>query len=321
MESIYNLLKNGAFQEALPLIEEALMATPEDHALLVYRGIALNRCGRAQEAFDSYTKALAINPNDADAWFNRGACVRGINAKDMHAEGLRSYEMAVKADRGCVDAWMNLGNVTSRIGMTAAERADAAHFYAESEKAYRTALETEPQNGDLLYNMGVLRVKEQRLDEALAYMDRAIAANADAANCRYGRGYVLLLKKDYAGAITAFRESLALDAQSFEAIWVYTNLGAALLESGNPQAAIDAWQAATKLRPPVPPWMLNKALADVYFNIALALRRRSDEAGSSAAYEQSLDCRRKGEMFYEPALAMLAPAARSEEHIVPYELN
>jgi Flp pilus assembly protein TadD len=35
------------------------------------RGIALSLAGRYQEALGAFTKAIEINPNDADAWMRK----------------------------------------------------------------------------------------------------------------------------------------------------------------------------------------------------------------------------------------------------------
>jgi tetratricopeptide (TPR) repeat protein len=48
--------------------------------------------GRYEEAIDSYDKALQIDPDDAEAWFNKGLTLKKMG---KHSEGMRSIETAI----------------------------------------------------------------------------------------------------------------------------------------------------------------------------------------------------------------------------------
>lgn len=52
----------GDCAAALPLLEEALAAEPEDADALALRGYCLRKSGQLDEAFASYREALAIRP-------------------------------------------------------------------------------------------------------------------------------------------------------------------------------------------------------------------------------------------------------------------
>lgn len=61
------LAKQGKFEEALPLLNDAVAAGPDQAAGWGYRGNVLASQGKLAEAAEDFRKALAINPNDAAA--------------------------------------------------------------------------------------------------------------------------------------------------------------------------------------------------------------------------------------------------------------
>jgi tetratricopeptide (TPR) repeat protein len=59
---------------------------------LVKEGDIRDSQGRYEEAIDSYDKVLQIDPDDADAWFNKGITLKKMG---KHSEGTRSIERAI----------------------------------------------------------------------------------------------------------------------------------------------------------------------------------------------------------------------------------
>ena len=50
--------------------------------------------GRSEEAIESYDKAVAINPDHADAWYFRGNTLAHMGRSD---EAIESYDKATRA--------------------------------------------------------------------------------------------------------------------------------------------------------------------------------------------------------------------------------
>jgi tetratricopeptide (TPR) repeat protein len=59
---------------------------------LVKEGDILDSQGRYEEAIDSYDKVLQIDPDDADAWFNKGITLKKMG---KHSEGTTCIETAI----------------------------------------------------------------------------------------------------------------------------------------------------------------------------------------------------------------------------------
>ena len=62
-----SLLKDGKFDDALALFEQALLLHQNDPDLWNNKGIALRSLGRYEEATECFDKSLKIDPRDKDA--------------------------------------------------------------------------------------------------------------------------------------------------------------------------------------------------------------------------------------------------------------
>ncbi len=78
--------------EALASFDKALAINPRDAGALYNRGIALQDLKRPAEALTSYDQALAIKPDDSDALYNRGVALRDLKRT---AEALASFDQAL----------------------------------------------------------------------------------------------------------------------------------------------------------------------------------------------------------------------------------
>jgi tetratricopeptide (TPR) repeat protein len=85
----------GQSQEALIALDKSLKIAPDDDWYLTWRGLALNKLERYQEALTSFEKALAINPapNYSWGWYGKGIALEELGRKK---EALASYEQAIK---------------------------------------------------------------------------------------------------------------------------------------------------------------------------------------------------------------------------------
>ena len=101
-----SLVVNKRHAEALPLLQQAIVGTPQDAELHANLGIVLTEQGRLEEAVSSFNKAIELAPGDADHFANLGAA-------QLH---LGHYEAAVECCRKAIvlkqnhhAAWNALG--------------------------------------------------------------------------------------------------------------------------------------------------------------------------------------------------------------------
>lgn len=102
----------------------------------------------------------------------------------------------------------------------------------DTVKAVNTAKEgitKYPSNQYLLANLINLYISSNKVDEALKYLDEAIAKNPKEVQYHIVKGNSLLKAKEYDKAISAFNSVIAIDANNFEA---YSGIGAVYMMKG-----------------------------------------------------------------------------------------
>lgn len=121
-----------------------------------------------------------------------------------------------------------------------------AGAFADAEKAYRLALQMEPQNADALALLGCVLSEQKKHDEALGKIDAALALDATTPLFHFHRGNALNKATRYAEAETAFAQAAML-APSWAEAWY--NRGNAAREAGQHDAAKSHYEKTLALNP------------------------------------------------------------------------
>jgi tetratricopeptide (TPR) repeat protein len=103
-------------------------------------------------------------------WLDEAAALE----EDDPEAAMRVYEKALAAQPGLLDAWINLGRLQHE-----------ARRFARAEETYRQAMRECGPDPVLLYNLGVLLHDLDRIDEAIAAYEAALAGNPELADCHY----------------------------------------------------------------------------------------------------------------------------------------
>ena len=72
------LKKLGRYEEALQAIDKALELNPDYSDAWYNKGVALRKLGRYEEALQAIDKALKLKPDDFDAWYNKCVALRKL---------------------------------------------------------------------------------------------------------------------------------------------------------------------------------------------------------------------------------------------------
>ncbi len=75
-----------------------------DQRRMVQQGPRAPTPGRAEEALAAYDRALALDPNDADTWNNKGIALKALK---RYEEAVVAYDRALALDPNYVGAWYN----------------------------------------------------------------------------------------------------------------------------------------------------------------------------------------------------------------------
>jgi predicted O-linked N-acetylglucosamine transferase (SPINDLY family) len=192
----------------------------------------LLRLEQAEPAIAAFMRALALKPDDADAYCNRGV------AEMM----LRRYEAAaLSAERALA---LQPRHFEALVGKGLAHL-ELRHFEV-AETAFNAALAIRPDMAELLAHRGRLNLLLGRRAEAEADFDAAVALEPSLELAWRGKAQVCLLMGSVAQAIVACNKVLALNPVSEVGL---TLLGACLGRLGDTAAAIQHFDRALQIRP------------------------------------------------------------------------
>jgi Flp pilus assembly protein TadD len=145
---------------------------------------------------------------------------------------------------------------------------------AEAEQIYRHVLAAAPRHAEALHALGALALQAGRADAADALLRQAIGVKP-AASFLLTRAHALLALRRPEEAAQLCRTVLRGQRNNPEAFQV---LGHALSDSGQPEAAIDAYQSAMALKPELP---------DIRNNLGTALRQANRLAEAERELQQA----------------------------------
>ena len=215
-----------------------------------------------QLAADLIAQAILINPNHADAYFNRGNALKELNQLDAAAA---SYEKAIRLKPNHASACNNRGIVLQKLNQ-----------FAAAVASYDKAVRIDPNYAEAFFNRGVALQELDQFDEALASYNRAAALKPDYAAAHYNGGAVLHKLKRFDEALASYNRAIALVPDYAEA---HANRGLTLQELKRLDEALASYDAAIAIRPDYAEACCNRG------NVLKDLNRFDD---AIASYDRSL---------------------------------
>ena len=111
-------LQNGKFDEALEFINKSIELKNDWEISYFYRGVTHQAMKNYDEAILDYTKALQINPNMADAYYNRAEIM--LSRKDIENIDVNKIipdlEKALELDDKFVNALFAMAAAYKKLG-------------------------------------------------------------------------------------------------------------------------------------------------------------------------------------------------------------
>ena len=300
-------------QRARATLVQALALAPDDPFGLFNLGLVEMRSGKRDAAVAQFERLIAVEggkPGTVPKEVHSSALTTLGSLyydKDFQEDARRYLEQAAALDPASARTWNQLGLVLRKSG-------DAAG----AERAFRKALEIEPQHPQAANNLALLFISAQRWGDAvtlltgvtarnggdaLAWLNlglaqrgagdrvaaatslqRVIALDGDnrqgmAARAASYLAVVRYEQQDNAGAVAAARQAIGFRQDDVEA-WIY--LGLAQRLQNDLAGARDSFQRALALDPARP---------EVYNNLGTVLIPLGDLAGAEAAFRQALTLR------------------------------
>ena len=150
----------GHAQEALPVLEQALVLCPTDTDILNNLGKTLANLNRPAQAQTAYARALALKPDFAEAHNNLGCVFQELGRPK---EAAQCYQRALALCPNYSTAWVNHAALLRQLGC-----------FEEAEAAWRQVLALVPDHPDALPDYGGLLQLRGDLPAALDVFRRAL---------------------------------------------------------------------------------------------------------------------------------------------------
>ena len=188
---------DGRRDEAIREYSAAIALEPEEAAAYNNRGIVYDDLGKYEEAIEDYSTAIRLDSAHAVAYNNRGIVYR---KQGEHVKAMADYNKAVELDPDYANAYNGRGIVYKELG----EREKAIEDYSK-------AIELTPDDASFYYNRGILYGDLGEYEKAIEDYSKAAALCPGAATYNnWGVAYKNL--KDYPKAIESYTKAIELDA-------------------------------------------------------------------------------------------------------------
>lgn len=187
--------KPAVARDGLLRVLKAYPDSPEVNFLL---GLALVRLSQGKAALAHFNRAIALQPNLAEAYVNRGILLKN---QQQLSQALRDFDRAIALRPTMAEAYSNRGNVQLLL-----DQRTAAH------ESFVTALRLDPHNSDAMVNLAALLAENGEYVAAQALLDKVLARFPDDVLARYDLSWLLLLQGDYARG-WQYYEARKLDPQ------------------------------------------------------------------------------------------------------------
>ena len=294
-------------------------AAPADPLAAAYlKAVELHRAGRLPEAYEAFTRVLAVNPKHPDANHGMGLLAHQTG---NHEAAARFIGRAIEALSTKANYHSNLGIVLLALGRP-----------AEAVESHRRALKRSPDAPEVLTNLGIALVELGRAEEAAQMHHRATVQRPTFAPGFANRGRALSALGRHKDAVISLEKALALHPDYLDAhVWLgdalarqdeleaaassyrtalrinahhaagHLGLAEVLARAGKTEAAADNYRAAIYVQPTAP----------AYAGLARQLAKLGKPADASEAYRMALRLA-PDDPAIAAELAALVPVAAGE---------
>ena len=287
--SAYNA---GKLVEAEQLCQQIINAKPYLFDALHLLAVVQSSLGKKDTALASYDRALAVQPDYAEALSNRGLTLHQLKRFE---DALASYDRALTVRPDYAEALSNRGFTLHQLKR-----------FEEAVASYDKAIALKPDYAEAFNNRGNALKELKRFEAALASYDKAIALKPDYAEAFNNRGNALRDLKRPEEALASYDKAIALKRNYAEA---YNNRGGALRDLKRSEEALASYDKAIALKPDY---------ADSYYNRGLALQDLKRPAEALANYDKAIALQPDNAQAYNNRGAALRDLKRPEEALASY---
>ena len=188
--------------------------------------------GQVEIAVETYSYAIKLKPDLAEAYNNRGIA---YSDKGELNRAIQDYNKAIELKPDFAEAYNNRGVAYSDKG-----------DFDQAIQDFNEAIKLNPDYAKAYFNRGVAYSDKGDFDQAIQDFDKAIELKPDFADAYFNRGIAYRDKDDFDQAIQDYNEVIKLKPDFAEA---YDNRGIAYGNKGDFDQAIQDYNEAIELKP------------------------------------------------------------------------
>ncbi|MGC8838446.1 MAG: tetratricopeptide repeat protein, partial [Anaerolineae bacterium] len=264
------------YRAALPLVQDPAMVANIHLTLARLYG----QLGRTEEAMDAYRAALVLLSEDPSLDSTRATVAFYLLDRCRPEEALSVLQPALeREEKPSLEVLMVGGLVYGALGRD-----------AEAASVYATLLQEHPDAVAAHYLAAWFAYQQDRLDEAIGGMQKAVELDPEFFPAWKDLGYFLDVRGDLVGARSAYSRTLEILPSHVNA-WM--GLGEIALQEGKPEEALALFQEALQQYPEFSQRVqdgLQTGLISIHLDLALAYERlgHGPEAAKEWATAQKL---------------------------------
>ena len=195
--------RNGVYRNELALWSDTVAKVAVNPNSQNNLGIALAAAGRPAEAIEQFGRAVALNPDYAEAHDNLALALAGVGRT---AEAIGHYERALQLKPDYPDACANLGVALATSGRL-----------PEAIAQFRRALQLNPNFVQARNNLAVALASTGRTADAVAEYEQVLRQGGETAEVHYNLGNALAQLERWPEAALHYQRALALAPNNLEA--------------------------------------------------------------------------------------------------------
>src|SRR3989338_7096331 len=192
-EKGYQHSLNKEHDSAIEAYTNAIALTPNLANPYNNRGNAYADKGQYDRAIEDFNKAIALNPNYAQAYTNRGIA---YGKKGQYDRAIEDFNKAIAIDPNDAAAYSNRGIAYADKGQ-----------YDRAIEDFNKAIAIDPNDGAAYYNRGNAYDDKGQYDRAIEDYNKAIALNPNLAQAYGNRGLAYYKKGNMGRAISDFQKA------------------------------------------------------------------------------------------------------------------
>jgi len=198
LDGLIALYKKGELQEVLVKGNALSSQFPEDPVIHNILGVVNSGLGKLEAAIASYTKAIRLKPDYAEAYNNLG---NSILDKEEFRESVNAFKKVLSLDPGFTASYFNLGNALNKLdrneeAILSFKRANQIEInfalsycnmgntlnrlgqYGEAIESYYSAIKADPRLTNIYNNIGDCLTALGKTNEAVIAYNKASKLNS-----------------------------------------------------------------------------------------------------------------------------------------------